>query len=64
MRAPCKVSIYVFSWALFFPRFQAQRPPPKRASKTSALAQERQREKCQAAKAVKIDISDEYGRRW
>ena len=25
VRAPCKVSIYVFSWALFSPRFQAQR---------------------------------------
>ena len=25
VRAPCKVSIYVFSWALFPPRFQAQR---------------------------------------
>ena len=42
-----------------FPRFQAQRPPPKRASKTSALARKRQREKRQAAKSVKIDISDE-----
>ena len=59
VRAPCKVPIRAFSWALFFPRFQAQRTPSQRASKTSALAWERQQEKCQAAKSVKIDISDE-----
>ena len=59
MRSPCKVSMYVFSWAPFFTRFQAQRSPPKRASKTSAMARERQQEKRPAAKSVKIDISDE-----
>ena len=37
----------------------APQPPPKRASKTSAQAQERQKERRQAAKSVKIDISDE-----
>ena len=59
MRAPRprKVSIYVFSWELLFPRFQAPRPPPKQASKTSALARERQREKRQADMSVRIDIS-------
>ena len=39
MRAPCKVSMYAFSWALFFPRFQAQRhqvknPPCKAETNT------------------------------
>ena len=51
--------VYPFSWTLFFPRFKAQRPPPKRASKTSALARERQREKREAAKSVKMDIFGE-----
>ena len=37
----------------------APQPPPKRASKTSAQARERQKERRQAAKSVKIDISDE-----
>ena len=37
----------------------APQPPPKRASKTSAYAQERPKERRQAAKSVKIDISDE-----
>ena len=50
--------ICVFMGTVFF-CFQAQRPPPKRPSKTSALALERQWEKRQAAKSVKIDISDE-----
>ena len=59
VRALCKVSIFAFSWALFFPCLQALRRPPKRASKTGALARECQWEKRQAAKSVKIDISDE-----
>ena len=37
----------------------APQPPPKRASKTSAQARERQKERHQAAKSVTIDISDE-----
>ena len=43
----------------FFPASKLKSPPPKRASKTSALARERQQVKRQAAKSVKIDISPE-----
>ena len=43
VRAPCKVSIYAFSWALFSPRFQAQRHqvknPPARQKKTPGIIQ-------------------------
>ena len=48
-----------FDMCVVMGRFQAQNPPSKRAPKTSALARERQREKRQTAKSVKVDISDE-----